>query len=194
MVIRAHFSGHVAQGIRGDEEVMGRYSVEGRDAEGQVVVDFAKRMDMAVVNTYFTKEEEHKVTYKSGCKYIQVDDILCSKVRLKEIGDCKVITEESVVRLHRMVACRMTLESKKRGSVRARPKWWRLKKENCMVEFREELRQALGGSGEVQNSWATTAEVVRETAREVPWTEEAWGQGMRWWNEEVQERIQRRRW
>ncbi|KAK3518813.1 hypothetical protein QTP70_014876 [Hemibagrus guttatus] len=37
-----------------------------RNLEGQMVVDFAKRMDMAVVNTYFQKREEHRVTYKSG--------------------------------------------------------------------------------------------------------------------------------
>ncbi|KAK3558928.1 hypothetical protein QTP86_000005 [Hemibagrus guttatus] len=39
---------------------------EERNLEGQMVVDFAKRMDMAVVNTYFQKREEHRVTYKSG--------------------------------------------------------------------------------------------------------------------------------
>ncbi|MCJ8749168.1 hypothetical protein PDJAM_G00173260 [Pangasius djambal] len=37
-----------------------------------MVVDFAKRMDMAVVNTYFQKREEHRVTYKSGGRSTQV--------------------------------------------------------------------------------------------------------------------------
>ncbi|KAK3517235.1 hypothetical protein QTP70_001249, partial [Hemibagrus guttatus] len=45
---------------------MGKFGVKERNREGQMVVDFAKRMDMAVVNTYFQKREEHKVTYKSG--------------------------------------------------------------------------------------------------------------------------------
>ncbi|KAK3563935.1 hypothetical protein QTP86_006208 [Hemibagrus guttatus] len=48
------------------EEVMGKFGVKERNLEGQMVVDFAKRMDMAVVNTYFQKREEHRVTYKSG--------------------------------------------------------------------------------------------------------------------------------
>ncbi|KAK3514176.1 hypothetical protein QTP70_005260 [Hemibagrus guttatus] len=50
----------------GDEEVMGKFGVKERNLEGQMVVDFAKGMDMAVVNTYFQKREEHRVTYKSG--------------------------------------------------------------------------------------------------------------------------------
>ncbi|KAK3557345.1 hypothetical protein QTP70_026575 [Hemibagrus guttatus] len=45
---------------------MGKFGVKERNLEGQMVVDFAKRMDMAVVNTYFQKREEHRVTYKSG--------------------------------------------------------------------------------------------------------------------------------
>ncbi|KAK3524681.1 hypothetical protein QTP86_000649, partial [Hemibagrus guttatus] len=66
VVIGADFNGHVGEGNRGDEEVMGKFRVKERNLEGQMVVDFAKRMDMAVVNTYFQKREEHRVTCKSG--------------------------------------------------------------------------------------------------------------------------------
>ncbi|MCJ8733950.1 hypothetical protein PDJAM_G00229570 [Pangasius djambal] len=66
VVIGADFNGHVGEGNTGDEEVMGKFGVKERYLEGQMVVDFAKRMDMAVVNTYFQKREEHRVTYKSG--------------------------------------------------------------------------------------------------------------------------------
>ncbi|KAK3539573.1 hypothetical protein QTP70_010272 [Hemibagrus guttatus] len=51
VVIGADFNGHVGEGNRGDEEVMGKFGVKERNLEGQMVVDFAKRMDMAVVNT-----------------------------------------------------------------------------------------------------------------------------------------------
>ncbi|KAK3540824.1 hypothetical protein QTP86_002367 [Hemibagrus guttatus] len=66
VVIGADFNEHVGEGNRGDEEVMGKFGVKERNLEGQMVVDFAKRMDMAVVNTYFQKREEHRVTYRSG--------------------------------------------------------------------------------------------------------------------------------
>ncbi|KAK3570316.1 hypothetical protein QTP86_017172 [Hemibagrus guttatus] len=66
VVIGADFNGHVGEGNRGDEEVMGKFGVKERNLEGHMAVNFAKRMDMAVVNIYFQKREEHRVTYKSG--------------------------------------------------------------------------------------------------------------------------------
>ncbi|KAK3530206.1 hypothetical protein QTP86_018062 [Hemibagrus guttatus] len=130
VVIGADFNRHVGEGNRGDEEVMGKFVVKERNLEGQMVVDFAKRMDMAVVNTYFQKREEHRVTYKSGGRRTQ------------------------------------------------------------------KLRQALGGQVVLPDDWETTAEVIRETGRKVLGVssgrrkedKETW-----WWNEEVQDSVQRKR-
>ncbi|KAK3528585.1 hypothetical protein QTP70_003750 [Hemibagrus guttatus] len=80
VVIGADFNGHVGEGNTGDEEVMGKFGVKERNLEGQMVVDFAKRMDMVVVNTYFQKREEHRVTYKSGGRRTQM---VCKKKRSK---------------------------------------------------------------------------------------------------------------
>ncbi|KAK3532452.1 hypothetical protein QTP86_018458 [Hemibagrus guttatus] len=192
------FNGYVGEGNTGDEEVMGKFGVKERNLKGQMVVDFAKRMDMAVVNTYFQKREEHRVTYKSGGRRTQVDYILCRRGNLKEISDCKVVVGESVARQHRVVVCRMTLMvcKKKRSKIEKKTKWWKLKKEECCVEFRQKLRQALGGQVVLPDDWETTAEVIRETGRKVLGVssgrrkedKETW-----WWNEEVQDSIQRKR-
>ncbi|KAK3570815.1 hypothetical protein QTP86_027625, partial [Hemibagrus guttatus] len=169
LVIGADFNGHVAEGNTGDEEVMGKFGVKERNLEGQMVVDFAKRMDMAVVNTYFQKREEHRVTYKSGGRRTQVDYILCRRGNLKEISDCKVVVGESVARQHRMVVCRMTLMvcKKKRSKIEIekKTKWWKLKKEECCEEFRQKLKQALGGQVVLPDDWETTAEVIWEKAK-----------------------------
>ncbi|KAK3574515.1 hypothetical protein QTP86_008562 [Hemibagrus guttatus] len=198
VVIGADFNGHVGEGNTGDEEVMGKFGVKERNLEGQMVVDFAKRMDMGVVNTYFQKREEHRVTYKSGGRSTQVDYILCRRGNLKEISDCKVVVGESVARQHRMVVCRMTLMvcKTKRSKIEKKTKWWKLKKEECCEEFRQKLRQALGGQVVLPDDWETTAEVIRETGRKVLGVssgrrkedKETW-----WWNEEVQDSIQRKR-
>ncbi|KAK3569029.1 hypothetical protein QTP86_021562 [Hemibagrus guttatus] len=200
VVIGADFNGHVGEGNRGDEEVMGKFGVKDRNLEGQMVVDFAKRMDMGVVNTYFQKREEHRVTYKSGGRRTQVDYILCRRGNLKEISDCKVVVGESVARQHRMMVCRMTLmvckTKRSKMEIEKKTKWWKLKKEECCEEFRQKLRQALGGQVVLPDDWETTAEVIRETGRKVLGVssgrrkedKETW-----WWNEEVQDSIQRKR-
>ncbi|MCI4378649.1 hypothetical protein PGIGA_G00218200 [Pangasianodon gigas] len=199
VVIGADFNGHVGEGNTGDEEVMGKFGVKERNLEGQIVVDFAKRMDMAVVNTYFQKREEHKVTYKSGGS-TQVDYILCRRGNLKEISDCKVVGGESVARQHRMVVCRMTLmvckNKRSKIEIEKKTKWWKLKKEECCEDFRQKLRQALGGQVVLPDDWETTVEVIRVTGRKVLGVssgrrkedKETW-----WWNEEVQDSIQRKR-
>ncbi|KAF7651843.1 hypothetical protein LDENG_00104720, partial [Lucifuga dentata] len=61
VVIGADFNGHVGAGNRGDEEVMGKFGIQEKNAEGQMVVDSAKRMEMAVTNTFFQKKQEHRV-------------------------------------------------------------------------------------------------------------------------------------
>ncbi|KAK3574844.1 hypothetical protein QTP86_018427, partial [Hemibagrus guttatus] len=166
VVIGADFNGHVGEGNRGDEEVMGKFGVKERNLEGQMVVDFAKRMDMAVVNTYFQKREEHRVTYKSGGRSTQ-DEF--DGLQEEEIKDRD--REENQV-----------VEAEKGGML------WK--------EFRQKLRQALGGQVVLPDDWETTAEVIRETGRKVLGVsfgrrkedKETW-----WWNEEVQDSIQRKR-
>ncbi|KAK3553755.1 hypothetical protein QTP70_009194 [Hemibagrus guttatus] len=85
---------------------------------------------------------------------------------------------------------------KKRSEIEKKTKWWKLKKEECCEEFREKLRQALGGQVVLPDDWETTAELIRETGRKVLGVssgrrkedKETW-----WWNEEVQDSIQRKR-
>ncbi|KAK3512090.1 hypothetical protein QTP70_030351, partial [Hemibagrus guttatus] len=85
---------------------------------------------------------------------------------------------------------------KKRSKIEKKTKWWKLKKEECCEEFRQKLRQALGGQVVLPDDWETTAEVIRETGRKVLGVssgkrkedKETW-----WWNEEVQDSVQRKR-
>ena len=74
-----------------DEEIMGWYSGGTRNKEGSMVVNFEKRMDLATVNTYFKKKDEHREMYKSGGKITQVDYVMCRRSNLKEMCDFKII-------------------------------------------------------------------------------------------------------
>ncbi|KAK3560807.1 hypothetical protein QTP86_019508, partial [Hemibagrus guttatus] len=83
VVIGADFNGHVGEGNTGDEEVMGKFGVKERNLEGQVVVDFAKRMDMAVVNTYFQKK---KLRQALGGQVVLPDDWETTAEVIRETG------------------------------------------------------------------------------------------------------------
>ena len=133
IALGADLNGHVGKGNVGDEEIMGRYGAGTRNKEGSMVVDFGKRMDLAIVNTYFKKKDEHRVTYKSGGKSTQVDYVMCRRRNLKEMCDCKVILNECVAKQHCMVVCKMVLMVKKKKAEKVKPKiqWWKLKETSC---------------------------------------------------------------
>ena len=73
IVIGADLNGHVGEGNSGDEVVIGRYGFKERSKEGKMEVDLAKRMEMELVNTYFRRKAEHRISYKSDERSTQVD-------------------------------------------------------------------------------------------------------------------------
>ncbi|KAG7495848.1 hypothetical protein JOB18_006428 [Solea senegalensis] len=114
-----------------------------------MVVDFEKRMEMAVVNAFFQKRHECRVTYKSGGRSTQVDYILYRRCHLKEISDCKVVVGECVVSQPRMVVCRMNLVTRKTKRTKAEQstQWWKLKKRGLFCGFQGGVEKESGWSG-----------------------------------------------
>ena len=198
IILGADLNGHVGEGTIGDEEIMGRYGAGTRNKEGSMVVDFGKRMDLAIVNTYFKKKYEHRVTYKSGETSTQVEYVMCRRRNLKEMCDCKVILNKCVAKQHRMVVCKMALMVKKKKAEKVKPKirWWKLKETSCQEVFRQEVTRILGGKDGLPDEWDKTAEMLRKTAETVLGVTFGKRKGDRetwWWNEEVQESIKEKK-
>ena len=147
IVLGADLNRHVGKGNIGDEKIMGRYGAGMRNRKGSMVVDFTKRMDLAIVNTYFKKKDEHRVTYKSGDKSTQVDYVMCRRRNLKEMCDCTVIVNECFAKQHCMVICKMALMVKKKKAEKVKPKmqWSKLNGTSCQETFRQEVTRTLGG-------------------------------------------------
>ena len=198
IVLGADLNGHVGEGNIGDEEIMGRYCAGTKNKEGSMVVDFGKRMDLAIVNIYFKKKDEHRVTYKSGGKSTQIDYVMCRRRNLKKMCKCKVILNECVAKQHRMVVCKMApmVKKKKAGKVKPKIRWWKLKETSYQEAFRQELTRILGGKDGLPDEWDKTAEMLRKTAEAVlgvtfgkrKGDKETW-----WWNEEVQKSIKEKK-
>ena len=164
IVLSADLIGHAGKGNIGDEKIMGRYGAETRNKEGSMVVNFAKRLDLAIVNTYFKKKDEHRVTYKSGGKSTQVDYVMCRRRNLKEMCDCNVIVNECVAKEHRMLVYKMALMVKKKKAEKVKPKirWWKLKETSCQEAFRQEVTRTLGSKDGLPDEWDITAEMIRK--------------------------------
>ena len=169
IVLGADLNGYVGEGNIGNEEIMRRYGAGTRNKEGSMVVDFGKRMDLEIVNTYFKKKDEHRVTYKSGEKSTQVDYVMCRRRNLKEMCDYKVILNECVAKQHHMVVCKIALMVKKKKAEKVKPRirWWKLKDTSNQEEFRQEVIRILGGKDRLPNEWDKTTEMLRRTAETV---------------------------
>ena len=198
LVVGANLKRHVGEGNLGDEEIMGRYGTGTRNREGSMVVDFAKRMDLGIVNTYFKKKDKHRVTYKSGGKSTQVDYVMCRSRDDYVMCDCKVIVNECVAKQHRMMARKMAFMVKKKKAEKVKPKirWWKLKETSCQEAFRQEVIRILGGKDRLPDRWDKTAEMLRKTVETVLGVTFGKRKGDRetwWWNEEVQESIKEKK-
>ena len=177
---------------------MGRYGAGTRNKERSMVVDFWKRMNLAIVNTYFKKKDEHRVTYKSGGKSTQVDYVMLRRRNLKEMCDCKVILNECVAKQHRMVVCKMAFMVKKKKAEKVNPmiRWWKLKETSCQEVFKQEVTRILGSRDELPNEWNKTAEMLRKTAETVlglTFGKRKEDKETSWWNEEVQNSIKEKK-
>ena len=74
-----------------------------RNREGEKILESMESLDLALVNTFFNKREEHIITYKTGGNSSQIDFIMTLRADLKEMRDCKVIYQER--RLYLSIGC-----------------------------------------------------------------------------------------
>ena len=194
IMVEADLNGHVGEGNNGDKECMGRHGLGKRNNEGQAVVDFDKRRELAITNTYFLKKPAHRVTYSSGGHSSQVDYIMVKRQRIKEVVDTKVVEGESVPKKHGIVVSAIIIWTKWRKVPKLvkRIKWWKLKDSKVNNKFKMDVIESgiLGG----QEDRKRIAEIIRSIARrELGETSQKVSTAGRretwWWNQEVQEKL-----
>ena len=186
----------MGEGNIGDEEIIWGYGAGTKNKEGSMVVDFGKWMDLAIVNTYFKKKHERRVTYRSGGKNTKV--VMYRRRNLKEMCNCKVILNECVAKQPRMVVCKMALmvKKKKAEKVKLKIQWWKLKETSCQKAFRQEVTRILGGKDGLPDEWDKTSEMLRKTAETVLGVTFGKRNGDRetwWWNGKVQGSIKKQK-
>ena len=119
MIVGADFNGHIGEGNRGDEEVIGKHGFETRNTRRTEDCGLLPTAPTWQYLTPYTKREEHTITYSSGGRRTQVDYILCRRRNLGEIRDCKVIPGESVAKQHQLVVGILRSKARKRKAMKA---------------------------------------------------------------------------
>ena len=177
---------------------MGRHGLGKRNSEGQAVVDFAKRMELAITNSYFVKTPAHRVIYNSGGRSLLVDCIMVRRGRIKEVVDTKIIVGESVAKQHRIVVSAIIIWTKWRKAPKPvkRIKWWKLKDLKVKNKFKMEVMKS--GIIGVKDDWQRVPKMIRSITRmelgkisgkiSTTCRRETW-----WWNQEVQEKLKNKK-
>ncbi|XP_063595366.1 uncharacterized protein LOC134772326 [Penaeus indicus] len=160
-------NGHVSKRSDGYQRVHGGKGYVQRNTEGERILECAESLNMAVVNTFYQKRDEHLITYKSGQHATQIDYVMIRRADLKSVRNCKIIPGEAVVAQHRL------------------------------LYFQEKVREKQVPKTEtVQEDWQSTKSALLETAEEVCGTTKGrryQGRETWWWSTEVQEAIRRKK-
>ena len=200
-IVGGDLNGHVGQDNRVIDRIHGGQGYSERNLDGERIVDLAVSSDMALANTFFTKKQEHQITYKSGGRSSQIDYMLYRRKDLREVKDCKVIPGDHVCAQHRLVVMdlEMTVEQERKGrmQVSKRIKWHKLKENELCRQFKARVLEEITHEIEdVDEWWNKTMEIILRIAREILGessgkifeNKETW-----WFNEEVKEAITQKR-
>ena len=105
------------------------------------MVNFAKRMELAITNTYFVKKPALRVIYNSVGRSLLVDYVMVRRRRIKEAVNTEVIVGESVAKQHRIVVSAIMIWTKWRKAPKPvkRIKWWKLIDSKVQNKFKIEV-------------------------------------------------------
>ena len=191
ILVGGDVNGHIGDENMGYEEVMGMHGYGERNNEGETVLDVCKFHRLRILNTYFEKEEEKLVTYKSGDHKTQIDLLMMRGTAGVVCTDCHTIPGEECVTQHRPVRASINVRDFKRKKYKRdkKIKVWKLSDPERRLEYQEKLKRSMetchGNMEQLEKNLLNTCrEVCGETTGRRGRERETW-----WWCEEVQEII-----
>ena len=103
LIIAGDLNGHVgADGIN-YSRWHGGYSRGRQNKAGEKILNFVSAFDLALVNTFFCKDDSHTYTYYSKKLLTVVDYLACRRNSLGMIRDCEVKPEELIASQHKLL-------------------------------------------------------------------------------------------
>ena len=194
IVLAGDFNSHIGRERSGYEDIAGPYCYGSLNPEGRMLLDFCKYQNLKIANTYFKKDREKLITFKSGDAATQIDFVLWRPIPDLKILDCKVIPGEECLTQHRLLRAdfKFAIPIKKKWKGMKRLRVWKLKDQDAQTEFSGLIESGLtnytGSWDEVKSTLLEAAEqVCGRTSGKRGHERETW-----WWSEELQESIKQK--
>ncbi|XP_075990249.1 uncharacterized protein LOC142985892 [Anticarsia gemmatalis] len=198
-ILGGDLNGHIGKTNAAFKRVHGGHGFGTPNDEGKVIMSTAAAFDLAIVNSFFAKKTEHKITYKSGHTQSQIDYILVNREHIGRVKNCKVIPGECVITQHRLVVMDMLFRKTAKEKPLQTPeltKWWNLKGDK-IVEFREHLKDIeVDFDSDVDSIWTQFSKSIMTAAHKTLGRTKGGKKAERetwWWTDEVQKAIQRKK-
>ena len=103
LIMAGDVNAHIGSVRDGFEDVMGPFGFGDRNPEGDIVLSLCKNHDLRVLSTFFKKDREKKITYKSGGAETEIDLIAIRPSAAMKARDCKSYPGEACLTQHRPV-------------------------------------------------------------------------------------------
>ena len=191
LIVGGDFNAHVGRDISGYEDVLGLYGFGERNPEGENLLDLCKNHSLRVLNSFYKKEREKLITYKSGEAETQIDLLLMRHKPGSRALDCHAIPGEAFLTQHRPVRAKLAI-SKYQGwkkPLRKRLKTWKLKNADTRLDYENKFAERMNGK---DHNWENVQKEILAAAKDVCGMtsgrrgreRETW-----WWSEEVRNVI-----
>ena len=141
---------------KGYEGVHGGNGYGLRNKEVEHILEFAVAHNLVVGNSYFTKKDNHLITYQSGSVNSLTDYILVRRSDFKLVRDIKVIPGKQVVTQRQMLVSDIEWKFTKQNKKSFAPKLcaWKLKDQDVVHKFQDELNNLLeSDANSIKDYW-----------------------------------------
>ncbi|XP_075083545.1 uncharacterized protein LOC142167281 [Nicotiana tabacum] len=194
LFIRRDFNDHIGATFGGYDDVHNGFGFGDRNGGGTSLLDFARAFDLLIENSSFSKRRKHLVTFRSSVPETQIDYLLCRKSDRGLCTDCKVISSENLSTLHRLLVMDLEIMRKRAMYSQYKIEWGSLAEAKTQELGVKLVTMGVWRSSRDANAmWTTTAQYIREAAREVLWISRGYSGGHKgdwWWNGEVQGNVE----
>ena len=121
MILAADMNGgHVGVDRSGVGRWHGAHGYGSQNQEDRTHIHCAQMYQLAIANTFFEKNDQHIITYRSGDGMSTIDYIMLMRDGIRTITDCKVIPGECVVTQQRLLVMEINAEMPKKPIPRTR--------------------------------------------------------------------------